>query len=225
MSKNQIKTNMSVKNCDFSDDFYDRKLFKIQNEPQNKYGYTFINPNCISKSYDKTFEELNCPITFAGEKKKTYVTNDPRLISASHSGQILPLDRPPINESIKLSEIYTNPDMKYYGQEYKTYSDINAGQILYYYDHSIEDALYEPIFENNARVEASVYKDPMSAMKPEYNRIPIINTNVLNTKKNTPGVLSWIRDSQESREDIMSKQMSLFNRTKYSSRWTGNLIN
>ena len=142
-------TNMSVRNNDFSNyyDCIDKKLFKNQIEPKNLNGYTYINPYTISKSYDKNFQVIDDPT--ANKDGKVYISNDPRLISATHFGQMLELDRPPINEDVKLDEIYTNPNMKYYGQTYNSYSDINAGQIMYYIDKSIQDAEFEPIFTNN----------------------------------------------------------------------------
>lgn len=225
--ENGIPTNMSVRDCNFSN-YYDcdnKKLFKVQIEPRNLENYEFLNPYAISKSYDKNF------IGVKGSDTKSYnnivyTSNDPRLVSATHSGQILALDKPPINESINLDKIYTDPKMKYYGQKYNSYRDINAGQILYYIDKSIEDALYQPLFENNANVEGIMYKDPMGSMKPHYKRTPIKNQNLLETRhNNNHGELTWIRDSQETREDLMSRQMSKFNQQKYSSRWTGNLLN
>ena len=64
----------------------------------------------------------------------------------------------------------------------------------------------------------------MGSMKPQYIRVPIVHTNFLDTKSNNSGQLTWIRDSNESREDLLSFQMSKNNREKYSSRWTGKLF-
>jgi hypothetical protein len=52
---------MSVRNNDFSKyyDCIDKKLFKSQNEPRNLKGFDYINPNTISKIYDKSFREIN----------------------------------------------------------------------------------------------------------------------------------------------------------------------
>ena len=219
-------TNMSVRNNDFSNyyDCIDKKLFKNQIEPKNLNGYTYINPYTISKSYDKNFQVIDDPT--ANKDGKVYISNDPRLISATHFGQMLELDRPPINEDVKLDEIYTNPNMKYYGQTYNSYSDINAGQIMYYIDKSIQDAEFEPIFTNNSVVKGTMFKDPMGAMKPQYNRTSIINTNLLDTKHNNykDVGLSWIRDSQESREDLLALQMRKHNEQRYEPRWTGNIM-
>jgi hypothetical protein len=224
---NGIPTNMSVRDCDFSK-YYDcdnKRLFKTQIEPRNLNKYEFLNPNTISKSYDKSFTGLKGSAT-RSYNNTVYTTNDPRLMSPNFGGEIMALDKPPINESIELDKIYTDPTMKYYGQQYNSYKDINAGQILYYIDKSIEDSLFDPLFVNNANVEGVVYKDPMGSMKPQYLRTPIKNQNLLETRhNNNHGELTWVRDSQETREDLMATQMSTINRQKYSSRWTGNLLN
>ena len=68
-------------------------------------------------------------------------------------------------------------------KNYKDYRDINAGQITYYIDKSIEDAFYKPIYENNAFDTGYLYKDPMGGIKPQYERNPVIWDNVLNTKR------------------------------------------
>jgi hypothetical protein len=225
-NNNGFPTNMSVRNNDFSDyyDCIDKNLFKTQTEPRNLKGYTYINPNAISKSYDKNYQAIYSP--GSNKDNTVYITEDPRLISTVHFGQRTELDRPPINEAISLDEIYTNPDMKYYGQTYNTYSDINAGQIMYYFDKSIQDAEFGPIFVNNAKVEGTIFKDPMGAMKPQYNRTPIINTQLLDTKHNNykDVGLSWIRDSQESREDLIALQMRKHNEQRYEPRWSGNIF-
>ena len=64
----------------------------------------------------------------------------------------------------------------------------------------------------------------MGAYKPQYERVPVIWDNVLDTKRNRyRGGLSWIEDSNESREDLMARQQLKNNQQKYSARWTGNI--
>jgi hypothetical protein len=114
--------------------------------------------------------------------------------------------------------------MKEYGKKYNDYSDVKAGQIVYYIDKSIEDANYLPVYTNNAYVKGVMYKDPMDGMNPQYIRTPVIKTDLLDTKNNKTNQLSWIRDSLESREDLINLQQQKYNKQKYSSRWTGNLF-
>ena len=89
---------------------------------------------------------------------------------------------------------------------------------------SIQDVEFEPLFTNNADVKGVIFKDPMGSMKPQYIRTPIIKTNLLDTKNNNykDVGLSWIRDSHESREDLLSFKMSKYNEQRYEPRWTGN---
>lgn len=225
VNKEGKPTNMSVRNCKFSKyfDCYDKKKFKEQIEPRNIKGYTNLNPYCIDKLYDKSYEKVECPNDLDG-CNTVYASTDPRLVSSFHNGQVLTLDRPPINEDVKLCDIYTNPNMKYYGQKYNSYSDVNAGQILYYIDKSIEDAFYEPVYTNNAHMTGTLYVDPMGSYKPQYDRVPVYNDDFLNTNRNNfRGGLSWIEDSQESREDLIALQQRTHNQSKYSTRWTGNI--
>ena len=143
-----------------------------------------------------------------------------------HNGQSLVLDVPPTDEDIKMKDIYTDPRLNYFGQRYNNYSDINAGQILYYVDRNIEDSLFQPLFENPAEVDGKLYKDPMAGIAyPEYNRTPIFNTNVLKTRNRTyTHGLSSIDDINEFREDIIHKQMRVNDRQRYTTRYTGNII-
>ena len=210
-------SNLGTPNCC---DFEERHVFNIDNNPWPKHGYQYINPYCIQKLYDSSFQTIKNPACSPHES--TYVTNDPRLISGSHNGQILTLDRPPLNSSVKLKDVYTNPQLKYYGDKYTDYNSINAGQILYYNDKSIEDPFYTPVFVNGSKVVSFMEKDPMGAYKPYYNRYPLIEPNLLRTRGDTNGELTWIRDSQEFREDIISKQMDKMNKTRYATRWFSN---
>jgi hypothetical protein len=221
------KTNLNLgckknaNNCDFNPyfDCVNRAQFKTQLEPSDKDGFTYINPYCISKDYAPEFARMG------KSEPPVYSSQDPRLISAIHNGQVLQLDVPPIDECIKLADVYTDPRLKYYGKTfYKDYSDINAGQIMYYVDKSIEDALYHPLFENSAQVDGDIYQDVMGATYPEYYRIPTKCENLLNTKtrKYRYG-LSSIDDTNETREDLIALQMRPQNRSKYSARYTGNI--
>ena len=221
-----IEPKKYANNTDFSQYFEckNRLEFKSQIEPMNKNTYTHLNPTNITKSYAKDFYEGTYEGASPNYNGKFFSSDDPRLISNMHNGQVLILDRPPIDESIKLKDIYTDPRMKYYGQKYNDYSDINAGQILYYIDNKLEDTLFQPLFENASQVSGTIYKDPMGATYPEYRRIPIIDNNVLKTKNRSYSYgLSSINDINEFREDIIHKQMRVNDRQRYTPRYTGNI--
>ena len=130
-----------------------------------------------------------------------------------------------MDSNIRLCEIY-NDGLRNYGQKYKNYSSIKEGDIMYYYDKSIENSLFNPIFENPANVESQLYKDPMASIAyPEYIRNPIYKSNLLKTKNRDYRYnLSAIDDQNEFREDIIHLQMRPQDRTKYSARWTGDRI-
>jgi hypothetical protein len=214
-----VPTNMSVLDCDFTPyELENNRSFLCEITPQYKSGYHYINPGVLANDTQAAdFDEVTCPLNQGCEK--TYVSPDPRLIDVLRNFTMT-LDRPPLDSSIPLKDINTNESLRGYGQNYKTYSDINAGQIYYYIDKSIEDPFYSPNFTIPAQTTGVVYKDPMGAMKPEYTRDPLTKRDCLNTKNtNYIGGLSWMEDSTEHREDILSKQMNRQNREKYSARW------
>lgn len=220
-------TNMSVRGCNFSE-FYDcnpRRLFKVQQEPHNKSGRILLNNSVISQEkHDPTFEAINvkdCPSSSC--VGTTYLNSDPRLYNAA-AATWLQLDRPPLNASTKLNTLNKNKSLDYYGQNYKSYADINAGQYLYYIDKDREDVLYPPLFSKKATVVGTMYKDPMGAMKPQYDRIPNEQQDhaILNNPCDVTGgyCLSYMKDTQAHREDLLSLQMRKRNEQRYAPRWT-----
>jgi len=196
-----IPTNSSLLNCQTPAMFecYKNKLFRSDIEPRNENGYNLINPSVI--------EDNNSPNVV-----------DTRLISSLHGGQIMNLDRNPKNSGLNLNEIYDS-NLTNYGQRYGTYSNIDAGQILYYINKSHQDPFYSPVFSNSAQIDGYLYKDPMGSIKPEYNRVPLNHYDPFESRDNYDGTLSWIADSQEHRENLMASQMSKFNEQKWTSRW------
>lgn len=182
--------------------------------------YFNINPKQTENKYDKTFIPVSCSKKCNGSEV-TYSSSDPRLVSVAHGGQILKLDRPPLTSEVKLANVY-DESMNAYGRSlYSNYYDINAGQIEYYIDRTQEDAFFQPNFSTSAQMVGTMYKDPMGAMKPQYDRYPITCSDHLNTKrKRYDGSLSWIRDSEEHRQDLLSRQMRKINEQRWSPRWT-----
>ena len=215
-------SNMSVRNCNISPyyDCYDKRSFSSEIQPTLEKGYVNLNPGVATGSYDKSFEKIACPDNLGGLCKNVYASTDPRLISSFHNGQVLTLDRPPITSEMKLNNINIDPSLNGYGQNYKTYSDINAGQIEYYINKSQEGAFFEPNFSSSARMFGTLYQDPMGSMKPQYDRQPLKCNNPLNTKNAIyDGGLSWIQDSQEHRQDLLSLQMRKRNQERFEPRW------
>jgi hypothetical protein len=209
-------TNMSIRNCKIPKNFdaHNKMLFRDGIEPVKKNGYSYLNPYAMESKYATDFFPVQ---SFS---KVQYRSNDPRLISASHGGDRLTLDNPPIDSKIDLDKIYTDKNLTNYGKSYNTYSDINAGQITYYIDKSIQDPFFSPLFSTPIRSQGILYRDPMGSLKAHYEREPLISNDPINTdKKYYKGGLSWIEDSQEHREDLLSKQMSKHNWERWAPRW------
>lgn len=220
---NGVPSNMSIGNCEIPSLFqcYDRESFRFDIEPRDKHGYNYLNPDVITDKYSSDFKSVECSGK-QGCPKKQYASTDPRLISASHGGQVLTLDRPPIETQPRLNTIATDTKLNDYGKGYRTYSDINAGQIMYYVDKSIQDPFFEPNFTTSARAYGTLYRDPMGAFKPQYDREPLISPDHLNTMKDSyGGGLSWIKDSMEHREDLMARQSRKRNQERWEPRWEG----
>jgi hypothetical protein len=215
-------TNLSVRNCNISPyfDCYNKQPFLKTTGPNPKdKGVYVLNPQLMNNQYAKDFKGYKCPSY--GCPDDTWVSLDPRLISASHSGQMLTLDAPPIESGITLSEINTDKSLNNYGKNYGTYSDINAGQITYYINKEQQEPFFGPNFTTPAPTYGFLYKDPMGAIKPQYRREYTL-PDPLNTQKTSfEGGLSWIEDSNSQREDIMSKQMIKRNEQRWEPRWGG----
>ena len=215
-SSTDFPTNMSIRHCKIPKNFdsHNKMLFRDGIEPEKKNGYIYLNPSAMQSQYATDFFPVQ------SSSKVQYRSNDPRLISASRGGDRLTLDNPPIDSQINLDKIYTDKNLNNYGKSYNTYSDIKAGQITYYIDKSIKDPFFSPLFSTPINSQGILYRDPMGSFKAQYEREPLNSNDPINTdKKYYKGGLSWIEDSQEHREDLLSKQMSKYNSQKWSSRW------
>lgn len=216
-------TNMSVKGCKFPkyDCCHRRHQFKFQEEPQNSRGLVVLNKGVVAndkfaEGYIK-IDPKNCPC-----KGVAYLNSDPRLFN-SVSGDCIQLDTPPLLSTPNLNTLNKNKDLNFYGQNYNSYSDVNAGQIVYYITKDMADSFYKPVFSSKANVVGVLYKDPMGSIKPEYHRIPKTKFEPIksaNYDSEGEHCLSWINDSQYQREDIISKQMALHNQQRFAPRWT-----
>jgi hypothetical protein len=179
-------------------------------EPTKEQEYILLNPETLE--YDNRYYKVNCP------RRSVYFTQDPRLISSSRGGDPLPLDLPPINQGVKIKNVYT--DLGFNNTIYKDYSAIRSGDIMYYIDKSIAGAYYRPVFVNPSFVTGYDYIDPMGSVKPTYTRTPVHHENPLDVKANTYKTgLSFLDQTSEFREDIIAKQQSVHNQQKYSARY------
>lgn len=215
-------SNLAVKSCDISPYFscFDRRSINSNQQPiqSEEKNITFINPESYTKKYSKQFSIIDCKQKSGHCTETQYASWDPRTWSATRN-QYLTFDRPPLDSTPKLKDIY-NDDLKGYGKNYQSYKDINAGQIIYYTDKSREDAYYRPLFNETVKVGTIIYKDPMGAIKPEYPRStqytnPITDDNCNYGEYN----LSYIKDTNMHREDILSSQMTKINQQRWMPRW------
>lgn len=216
-----IPSNLSIRNCETPSMFecYDRTLFRSNIAPVNEHGYTLLNPDVFKNKYASDFKKLECSGK-QGCPKVQYTSTDPRLISAKNSGQVLTLDNPPIETDQILNTISTDAKLNGYGQQYRTYSDINAGQIMYSINKSRQEPFFAPNFTTSARVHGILYQDPMGAIKPQYTRQPLKSRDCLDTTNhNYEGGLSWIHDSMEHRQDLLALQMRKSNEQRWEPRY------
>ena len=213
-------SNMSLTNCQFPKFFDCGDIFEFNSSihPNKQSGIKILNPQALQDKYDNNYTPLNCNIK--GCNQKVYSSSDPRLLSVPLC-QYLTLDRPPIQSKINVNEIANDKSLDNYGQNYTGYSDINAGQILYYENKETAEPFHSPNFSTSAYTTSSVIQDPMGQIRPSYIRYPLTKPDHLNTKKEKySGCLSWIQDSTDHREDIMSKQMETFNKQRWEPRWS-----
>ena len=212
-------TNMSVRNCEVSNN-YERSLFSSSIQPLPKSGFKNLNPQIITNNFSPDFTQINCSSSNSCPSNQFY-SPDPRLISATHSGQILTLDTIPIESSMKLRDIATSERLNNYGQKYQSYENVGAGQIMYYINKSREDPYYEPLFVSSARVDGVLYQDPMGALKPQYDRTPLRSDNPIGQppRNNYEGCLSSTQDALDFRQDIMARQMRKHNEQRYMPRY------
>lgn len=214
-----IPTNLSVRNCKVPSclEVANEYIFKSKIEPANETGWVTINPENETKDIDPSFSQVDCP----EYKNDVWAGTDPRLKSVARGGSVLLLDRPPVTYNIEPDKVNMDESLKDYGKNYKTYKDVNAGQITYYVDKSKKEAFHSPDFSTSARTVGYLYKDPMGGLKPHYERQPLTDTNHLETKRVLlGGELSWMRDTGAHREDLISKQMYKINQQRWDSRWT-----
>lgn len=227
--KTGAPTNMSVLGCDFPKyyDCYDTKTFKSGIEPTDVDGFVYLNPKAVENLYHSKegFYEIDCKNdSDKACSEKQYISQDPRAISSFHDGQQLTFGAPYLDATMKLKDIYTDPKMKDYGKTtYSSYLDVNAGDILYYVDKSISDAFSTPVYANPAYSKGYILVDPMGGIRPQYDRCPVKNPNLLQTKKdNFDYKLSWLQDSNEFREDLIARQQRTNNEQIYSTRYFSN---
>lgn len=215
-------SNLSINNCEIDSllNYQNNILFNSDIEPGNYQNKdTFLNPSVLTDNFSPDFKLVHSNDTYCPSNQ--YVSHcDPRLISVPLGGQVLTLDRPPFQTDTTMNELLTDKYDKYKTGFYNSYSDINIGDIMYYTNKSTEKPFYNPVFSKSTVVDKYLFKDPMSALKPQYERNSEQYNHLTQKKEKYNGCLSWIDDSIEQREDLISKQMTRRNRERWEPRWT-----
>jgi hypothetical protein len=111
--------------------------------------------------------------------------------------------------SVNFEDIY-DPRFTGYGDEYRSYVDVNLGNVQYYY--SDIDAYRDPNFGTRSKVDFIDFIDPMGRVKPEYSRDVGLN-DVKSTVQN-----QYDADSIYFREDLMERLMRKRNQELWQLR-------
>jgi hypothetical protein len=136
--------------------------------------------------------------------------SDPRLFNAA-SRTWIKLDKQPIMSTMKLDRINSDRQLDNYGKWYKSYADVNAGNIQYYITTQSQNTFFEPLFSKKSVNFSVVYKDPMDNMRAQHYHI----SDKKNNQCDSDYCLSYINDTQNHREDILSRQMRRSNESRY----------
>lgn len=126
-------------------------------------------------------------------------------------GMRLNLDSPAKIGAVDMDNVY-KIDNSNYGGIYKNYSDINNGNIAYYVDQSISQPFFNPVYTLSSNVEKSILLDPMTNPKPYYSKN-------INSSLNSIVDDQYARDQLTFREELMSRQQNLYNKTSWTNRW------
>jgi hypothetical protein len=111
--------------------------------------------------------------------------------------------------SVNFEDIY-DPRFTGYGDEYRSYVDVNLGNVQYYY--SDIDAYRDPNFGTRSKVDFIDFVDPMGRIKPEYSRQVGLN----DVKENVHN--QYDSDSIYFREDLMERLMRKRNQEMWQLR-------
>jgi hypothetical protein len=201
-SKDFIPTSLFTTNCKNDiDNTY--RITRIDQEPQVKLDpkpYTLLNEN-FGLTLRKDFKQ---------GKDGHWYSEDPRT-RRNFLNESIPLDRPAYTTDVQLKNIYTDPELNNYGKNYKTYSDINAGQYQYYLDTDMIFPYDTPVFSIDSQVVKSVFKDPMGGMIYQFDRYPYTMNNQAYSDYQVD------RDQLAYREDLLSR--GLRRTTSWQSAW------
>lgn len=204
-------------------------------QPERRLYLQDIQPKLYSFSMDQTPINSNIGITYNPQNAPIFLDQvqnnnmnmplytriDPQLVRTDGTkGQIntQPLrseysanysNYTPAAGSIDFENIY-DPRFSSYGDPYRSYSDVNLGQVNYYY--SDIDAYRQPNFLQRSNVEFVEYKTPQNQVWPEYNRTASLDD------MRPKAVSQYDADALFHRQDQMEHLMSKMNRESWQQR-------
>lgn len=198
------------------------KYFTSIGPQENFYNETTtpINANIgISYNPDLPPTVLDQTVTPIGEVVPLFHSIDPQLIRDGGLSDIRKAQLPrrtawsakysgfeAQDGTVNFEDIY-DPRFNGYGDPYRSYQDVNAGNINYYY--SDLDRFRDPNFGGRSKVDFIDYTDPMGKTIPEYDRQVGLN-DIKQTVHS-----QYDADAVYQREDLMSKLM----RKRNSELW------
>jgi hypothetical protein len=206
------------------------------NQPSSRIFLQDIQPKLYSYAVDQTPVNANIGITYNPQRPPRFMDQiidtqrayplmtriDPQLIrddgtpgqismnpvrtdwSAKYSDYEAPAG------SINFEDIY-DPRFNSYGDGERAYSDINTGQVRYYY--SDVDAYRMPNFIQRSNVDFVDFTNPQGEVWPYYNRTASLD-DVRDKFEN-----QTTADEIYHREDIQEQLMAKMNRTSWQQRY------
>jgi hypothetical protein len=203
----------------------DRRMY-LQDIQPKLYSYS-MNQEPINSNLGISYNPQPAPrfldqVNNNGMNMPLYSRIDPQLVrSDGTKGQInaQPLRTewsanysqyiPPAG-SIDFEDIY-DPRFNSYGDGTRAYSDINTGQVHYYY--SDVDSYRQPNFISRSNVEFTEYRTPQNQVWPEYNRTASLDD------MRSKVASQYDSDDMFHRQDMMEHQMSKMNRENWQQRF------
>ena len=192
--------------------FNNDKLYNVSSsyrvmEERNKSDERIHFINSLGLSAMPDYKMAPNPIGGSGY----HYVQDGRVVDAPRDIRMV-LDQPAKVGAVNMDQVSTF-DNSNYGGRYQTYSDIRNGQIAYYINEDIAQPFFNPVYTVSSYVDKTIRVDPMNSVKPEYIRTPISSTlHSVSRDQST-------RDALSFREDLMSRQQNLYNRTSWTHRW------